>query len=53
MHHSYLEGLLLTVIASSKHTKPQFVLQSIQGYSENKSDFVAPAQNPQQLLITL
>lgn len=47
------KGIVLTVIASSKHTKPQLVLQSIQGYGENKSDLVTPAQNPQQLLITI
>lgn len=43
----------MTVIASSKHTKLQFVLHSIQGYDENKSDLVTSAQNPQRLLITL
>lgn len=43
----------MTVIASSKHTKLQFVLHSILGYNENKSDLVTSAQNPQRLLITL
>lgn len=52
-HTVIWKEILLTVIASSKHTKLQFVLHSIQGYEENKPDLITSAQNPQRLLITL